>query len=525
MGNLGRAEMPEDKRRQAESVANDNDDSDGRSQPYKARGKTVACLNDGASSEQLAALWGRVASRIRAELGDDLFSSWFARIEPVAFRGGVLSVTVPTPFLRTWLNTHYCDQLHDFWAAGLNGLKRLDIGVRARGTPVHQKNTGLAAGCAKGALDQPVIAGVTARRQLAAKPANSNLGRMASPLGHDMSFATFAVGKSNALAHAAAERVADAAPSSPISFNPLYIHSASGFGKTHLLQAIAGRIRSNHPDRRVLYLTAERFMYRFIAALKAKDMLSFKDHFQDTDVLLIDDFQFLQGRSMQQEFCHTVNSLVDSRRQVIVTADMPPLQLEGIDERIRSRLGGGLVVDIEPADYELRLRIVKMRLAEMQHREPTLQIPDPVLEFIAQRMQGGGRALEGALTRIAAHRQLTNSELTVEMASVALRDLLNACTLKRIKIDDIQRVVGKHYNVSRSDLLSARRARSIVRPRQIGMFLSKRLTTRSLPEIGRRFGGRDHSTVLHAIRKVQELIGKDEKLAREVELLIRLLET
>ena len=473
-------------------------------------------LECGATAGQLRKAWHTVASRIRAELGDDLFSSWFARIEPIAFQDSMLTLTVPTRFLRNWLMTHYEEKLTGYWSAHLSGLRQLEIGVRPRGTPVAQRGSGDAIN----ASGVPAVADESAAKGVAAAPL-----REASPArGHDMSFENFVVGKSNALAHAAAIRVADASPSSPVSFNPLYIHSASGLGKTHLLQAISKRISEQHPGRRVVYLTAERFMYRFTAAVRARDTLSFKDHFQGVDVLLIDDFQFLQGQATRREFCYTINSLIDTRRQVIVAADLPPLQLDDIDEHLRSRLAGGLVIDIEPADFELRRKILQARLIDLQKFDPRIDIPGAVLDFVAHRVQGGGRGLEGALARLALDCGRGDVELNVDIATRSLRDLLHAGDLKQIKIDDIQRVVGKHYNVTRADLLSPRRARSIVRPRQVGMFLAKRLTARSLPEIGRRFGGRDHSTVLHGIRKIQELLAKDEKLSREVDLLIRLLE-
>jgi chromosomal replication initiator protein len=265
-------------------------------------------------------------------------------------------------------------------------------------------------------------------------------------------------------------------------------------------------------------------MYHFKAALDARDTLSFKDHFQGADVLLIDDFQFLQGKTMHQEFYHTFNSLVDVGRQIIIAADLPPGQLENVDARMRSRLAGGLVVDIEAPELDLRRDILRARLCDAVRRDPCLVVPDDIVEFIANRVQGGGRELEGALTRVIANQQFTRAPVTVDMAAIAIRDLVNPGSGQRVKIDDILRVVGKHYNVPKSDLLSPRRARSIVRPRQIGMYLAKTLTTRSLPEIGRRFGGRDHSTVLHAVRKIEGLIRTDEKLAREVTLLVRLLE-
>jgi chromosomal replication initiator protein len=332
------------------------------------------------------------------------------------------------------------------------------------------------------------------------------------------------VGSSNQLAHAAMCRVADAAPGAAISFNPLFIHAASGLGKTHLLSAVAHRIRDRRPDRKVMFLTAERFMINFVMALRQRDTLAFKDQFQAIDVLLIDDFQFLQGKTMQQEFCNAFNSLVDSRRQVIVAADVPPAQLDSIDLRMRSRLMGGLVVDIELPDLETRRRILRSRYETMLKRDASVVIPDEVLEFVASRITGSGRELEGALNRIAAYQQFNQATVTLDLASLVLRDMQANPDGSRVKIDDILKVVGRHFNVGRTDLLSPRRARSVVVPRQIGMYLAKKMTARSLPEIGRRFGGRDHSTVLHAVRKIEDQIKTDDRLAREVALLIRLVE-
>jgi chromosomal replication initiator protein len=275
-----------------------------------------------------------------------------------------------------------------------------------------------------------------------------------------------------------------------------------------------------------MMLTAERFMYGFIHAIRQRDTLSFKDQFQAVDVLLIDDFQFLQGRATQQEFCHAFNSLVDARRQVVIAADVPPAQLDGIDQRMRSRIMGGLVVDIEAPDEELRRRIVGMRHQQMLAKDPGHAVAPEVLGLIAERVTGGGRELEGALNRVLAYQQFNNRPISVDLAGMVLRET-SAGSLGdpgRIKIEDILKVVGRHYNVAKADLLSPRRARTVVVPRQIGMYLAKKLTSRSLPEIGRRFGGRDHSTVLHAVRKIDEQMRSDEKLAKDVAMLIRLVE-
>jgi chromosomal replication initiator protein len=473
----------------------------------------------------LKAKWSRIAQRLRAELGEDLYNSWFTRLEPVGFTNTTVVVSVPTRFLRSWIQSHYFDKLLTLCAAELGNVDNVEIRVRPRGTPIVPLDD-------KPTRPRPPSGGASGA-PVPRAPAPLTDGRAVTEaagaakgvaLDHKLTFDTFLVGRSNALAHAAAMRVADAPVGSQAGFNPLYVHSASGLGKTHLLNAVAHQLRSGQTPRKVLYLTAERFMYHFKAALDARDTLSFKDHFQGADVLLIDDFQFLQGKTMHQEFYHTFNSLVDVGRQIIIAADLPPGQLENVDARMRSRLAGGLVVDIEAPELDLRRDILRARLADAVRRDPCLVVPDDIVEFIANRVQGGGRELEGALTRVIANQQFTRAPVTVDMAAIAIRDLVNPGSGQRVKIDDILRVVGKHYNVPKSDLLSPRRARSIVRPRQIGMYLAKTLTTRSLPEIGRRFGGRDHSTVLHAVRKIEGLIRTDDKLAREVTLLVRLLE-
>ena len=351
----------------------------------------------------------------------------------------------------------------------------------------------------------------------ATEPSSSDIGQ---------TFDTFMVGAANQLAHAAAQRVAQASQGAVLSFNPLYIHAPTGLGKSHLLNAIAHKVKKTQPRRTVLMLTAERFMVGFIQALRQRDTLSFKDQFQNVDVLLIDDFQFLQGKSMQQEFCHAFNSLVDAKRQVVIAADVPPAQLDAIDLRMRSRMLGGLVIDIEAPDEELRRKIVEARHALMVARDPQQMISQDVLDLIAHRIAGGGRELEGALNRVIAYQQFNNQPITLDLAGMVLRDatMQGNQDPSRIKIDDILKVVGRHYNVAKADLLSPRRARTVVVPRQIGMYLAKKLTSRSLPEIGRRFGGRDHSTVLHAVRKIDEQIKTDENLAKDVALLIRLVE-
>jgi chromosomal replication initiator protein len=277
-------------------------------------------------------------------------------------------------------------------------------------------------------------------------------------------------------------------------------------------------------ERKVLYLTAEKFMYGFVAALKTQTALAFKEALRGIDVLVIEDLQFLQGKSTQAEFCHTLNALIDAGRQVVIAADRPPSDLESLDDRVRSRLAGGLVVEMGSLGEELRLEILKSRVAAARVHHASFDVPLPVLEYLARAITHNGRDLEGAINRLLAHSKLNAQPVTLEMAEREVRDLVRPQEPKRVKIEDIQRVVARQYNVSRSDLLSSRRTANVVRPRQVAMYLAKTLTLRSLPEIGRRFGGRDHTTVLHAVRKIEALVSKDLALSDEVELLKRQLQ-
>jgi chromosomal replication initiator protein len=463
--------------------------------------------------------WDRIAQRLKAELGDDLYTSWFARMEPEECAEGRLAVSVPTRFLRNWIETHYAQRLLKASEAELGHLDNVYVKVRTTGVPQRPQDV---ADRRIGREDAPEPATRIPEQPVQAlhQPASER----GSPLDPSQTFQSFITGGSNRLAHAAAQRISESQPGLPVSFNPLFIHSAAGLGKTHLLNAIAWRVRERHPERKVLFITAERFMYHFIGAIRSRDTIGFKDFFQSIDVLLIDDFQFLQGKSMTQEFYHTFNSLVDAKRQIVIAADAPPAQLDAIDQRMRSRLMGGLVVDIELPELELRREILAHRLAQVAARDPVIRVDPDVVEFIANKVQGGGRELEGALNRVIAHQQFSHAPLSVDLAAMVLRDMSANPDQCRVRIDDILKAVGRHYNVARADLLSPRRARSVVVPRQVGMYLAKKLTPRSLPEIGRRFGGRDHSTVLHAVRKIEELMKTDDRLAREVALLIRLIE-
>ena len=467
--------------------------------------------------------WGRVKQRLRAEVGDDVFSSWFTRMDLDAAEGEVVRLSVPTRFLKSWIQAHYIERVLTCWRAEEPALRRVELAVRTAvirtNTRVKPERTGEAdrvTPSGNGERSEP-------RAANAPTPAASDaLG--GSPLDARLTFDAFLVGRSNSLAHAAAKQVAGARCGEPVMFNPLYIHAGVGLGKTHLLQAIAWAGGHGNGSRKVLYLTVEKFMYGFVAALKTQTAIAFKEALRGIDVLVIDDLQFLQGKSTQAEFCHTLNALIDAGRQVVIAADRPPSDLETLDERVRSRLAGGLVVEMGSHEEELRLEILKSRVAAARSHHVGFDVPGPVLAYIAKTVTHNGRDLDGALNRLLAHNKLTGQVVTVEMAERAVRDLVRPQDPKRVKIEDIQRIVARQYNVSRADLLSSRRTANVVRPRQIAMYLAKALTLRSLPEIGRRFGGRDHTTVLHAVRKIETLASNDSALAEEIELLKRLLQ-
>jgi len=464
--------------------------------------------------------WARVKGRLRAEVGDDVYSSWFARMDLEAIEDGTVRLSVPTRFLKSWIQSHYAERVLACWQAEQAQVGRIELIVRSavlrsaivrpkaeierRGETGHFGANGHA-------------------RPLSAGDAGVHEALGGSPLDPRLTFDTFMVGRSNTLAQAAARQVAAAKRGDPVMFNPLYIHAGVGLGKTHLLQAItwAGNAAG---ERKVLYLTAEKFMYGFVSALRTQTALAFKEALRGIGVLVIDDLQFLQGKSTQAEFCHTLNALIDAGRQVVIASDRPPSDLESLDDRVRSRLAGGLVVEMGPLGEELRFEILKARVMAARSHHPSFDVPLTVLGYIAKTVTHNGRDLEGALNRLLAHNKLTGHPVTLEMAEREVRDLIRPQEPKRVKIEDIQRVVARQYNVSRSDLLSSRRTANVVRPRQVAMYLAKTLTLRSLPEIGRRFGGRDHTTVLHAVRKIEGLVGSDMALAEEIEILKRQLQ-
>jgi chromosomal replication initiator protein len=465
--------------------------------------------------------WQRVKNRLRTELGEDVFTSWFARMELESVDKGAVRLSVPTRFLRNWIQSHYSEKVLSNWQAEEATVTRLELSVRsATIRPVAVKPRLADAPLPVRDGHDVAMNGAEMRASVPFMSVHEALG--GSPLDPRLTFETFIVGRSNTLAHAAARQVATSRRGDQLMFNPLYVHAGVGLGKTHLLQAITWA--GNSSDRKVLYLTAERFMYGFVSALRTQTTLAFKEAVRAIDVLVIDDLQFLQGRSTQAEFCHTLNALIDAGRQVVIASDRPPADLESLDDRVRSRLAGGLVVEIGSLGEELRLEILKSRISAACAHHPGFEVPAPVLAFIAKSVTHNGRDLEGAVNRLLAHNKLTGQPVTLEMAEREMRDLIRPAEPKRVRIEDIQRVVARQYNVSRADLLSSRRTANVVRPRQVAMYLAKILTLRSLPEIGRRFGGRDHTTVLHAVRKIETLAGNDSAFAEEIEALKRQLQ-
>jgi chromosomal replication initiator protein len=456
--------------------------------------------------------WRQVCENLRSEIGEAAYQSWVKPMTLRAVAGGAARVSVPTRFMRDWVIAHYVDRLGDLWNALDGAIDCVEISIqpeRPLKAPAEDKQTTASAAAATGAASVKVGSEVLRA---------SDIGQVgiSGPLDSRFTFDNFVVGKPNEFAYAAARRVAEAAS---VPFNPLFLYGGVGLGKTHLMHAIAQHICRQDPKRTVIYLSAEKFMYRFIRALKEQNTVDFKDMFRNVDVLMIDDVQFIGGKgATQEEFFHTFNALVDQGRQIVISSDKSPSDLEGMEERLQSRLNCGLVADIHATTYELRLGILQSKAEQLK-----VDVPQKMMEFLAHKITANVRELEGALNRVVAHSQLVGREITLDTAQEVLHDLLRAND-RRVTIEEIQKQVASHFNIRGSDMHSARRARSVARPRQVAMYLAKQLTSRSLPEIGRKFGGRDHTTVMHAVKKVEELREGDSSFAEDVELLRRMLE-
>lgn len=447
--------------------------------------------------------WGELRQRLLKTVGQNNYKTWIEPLEFSDIKDGVATFHVPTNFIGNYVSQNFSDLI----------LYELN----SSGTPVQRITFSVPANA--GARPKPVFTSSKVKTP-PMRPAKDSV-LPAAPLDARFTFDCFVVGKPNELAHAAARRVAEGGP---VTFNPLFLYGGVGLGKTHLMHAIAWELRARRPDLNVLYLSAEQFMYRFVLALRERKMMDFKELFRSVDVLMVDDVQFIAGKdSTQEEFFHTFNALVDQNKQIIISADRAPGEIKDLEDRVKSRLQCGLVVDLHPTDYELRLGILQSKVENYQTMYPELAITDGVLEFLAHRISTNVRVLEGALTRLYAFASLVGRQITMELTQDCLADILRASE-RKITVEEIQRKVSDHYNIRLSDIVGPKRVRSYARPRQVAMYLCKQLTSRSLPEIGRRFGGRDHTTVMHGVKRIEELKQQDGQIAEDIEMLRRTLE-
>lgn len=434
---------------------------------------------------------------LRREFGDTAYRSWIAPIEAVSLKAGTLELAVPTRLIRDWVKSHYADYIRNLWSQQVAPLARVDIVINAA---AKTRTTAFAA---------PAVANQNAAAAESVLIADT----VSSPLDPRYTFDNFVIGSANELAAAAMRKTVE---SETVSFNPLYIHGSFGHGKTHLLQAAAHLVRGNKDEKRVVYMSAEKFMYHFVRALRLKDTMAFKERVRSVDILMIDDIQFICGKEQTQaEFLQTFKALIDMGKQVIVTADRAPSDLEGIDDALKSRLAGGLAIEIKPADADLRFAVLKSKCALLKRA-----LPDDALNLLSSKITSSIRELEGALNRLIAFAEFTGKPMTYDTAEELMKDLLRAQE-RKVSIEEIQKKVAEHYRIRLADLLSPRRARPVARPRQVAMYLAKVLTTHSLPEIGRKFSGRDHTTIIHGIRKIEALMDIDANLKSDVDALKR----
>ncbi len=467
-------------------------------------------------SSELSASWTRVRDRLRSEYGEATFENWLNRLDVADLSGDSLVLSAPSRFMRDWVTPRYGDRIRALWRLEDPSVRTVDIVVSEGSTTGSQEGstTGSQEGSTTGSQERSP-AGRTAGQRVDRSVEDEAVTALLDP---KLTFGNFVVGKSNEFAHAAARRVSE---SDGASFNPLFIYGGGGLGKTHLMQGIAWRLRQRQPQRQVMYLSAEKFMYRFVRALRFKNIMGFKELFRSVDVLMIDDVQFMDGKdATQEEFFHTFNELVDKGHQIVVSGDRSPSDLDGMKERMRSRLGCGLVAEVHSTSYELRLGILQAKAESIVGSD----VPDKVLEFLAHKITSNVRELEGALNRVVAHATLVGRPIALDSTQEVLHDLLRAHE-RRVTIEEIQKRVADYYNIRVAEMSSARRSQMVARPRQVAMYLAKQLTSRSLPEIGRKFGNRDHTTVMHAIKKVDQLSQSDPSFAEDVELLRRMLES
>ena len=489
------------------------------------KGKAGETLRmDDQEALDLAADWADISQGLRKDLGQQLHSQWIRPISLGSFckDTGTLDLFLPTEFSANWVADRFADRLSLAWKIarsevrhvrisvhpGRGGMPDLRLGADSR----RPANDG--AGSAAPALNQLAMAsGDFGGYQ------QDSIGLGSMGIDPSLTFASFVSGTSNVLACNAAQRMA--AVEVP-QFSPLYLKAATGQGKTHLLHAIGHSFLANHPRARIFYCSAERFMVEFVQALRQNQMIEFKSRLRGFDLLMVDDIQFIIGKaSAQEELLYTIDALLAEGKRLVFAADRAPQALDGVEQRLLSRLSMGLVADILPADIELRRSILEHRLARFS--SPT-EVPGDVIEFLARTINRNVRELVGGLNKLIAYAQLTGQAVSLQLAEEQLTDILSA-NRRRITIDEIQRTVCQFYRVDRTEMASKRRARAVVRPRQVAMYLAKVLTPRSYPEIGRKFGGRDHSTVIHAVRLIEDLRTRDADMDGDVRSLLRQLES
>jgi chromosomal replication initiator protein len=444
--------------------------------------------------------WQIITKKLKSEFGNATYKSWFSHLSFVDVKGSEVILEAPTRFIREWIINNYLGKIKELCRSQRPSIYSVDIIVNKtrKVTPINKnivnpdiKTSGQKAG----------VIGLVKKNK-----------HISSPLDNRFTFENYVVGNSNKLAYTAAKSVADNTEVIPGN-NPLFLHGGVGLGKTHLMHAIAMQVQNNQPERKVLYLSAEKFMYQFVKSLRENDIMNFKESFRGVDILMIDDVQFICGKeSTQEEFFHTVNALLDMNKQIVISGDRSPSDLDGMKDRVKSRLGWGMVADINATDFDLRLGILKTKVKNM----PKAEVPEQVLEFLAGKIRSNVRELEGALNKVIAHSNLMDKPVTMTSTQEILSDLLRS-NEKTVTIIDIQKKVAKYYEIKLSDMSSAKRSRCIARPRQIAMYLCKQLTIRSLSEIGRKFGGKDHTTVMHAVKKVEELRATDCEINKDIE--------
>lgn len=460
------------------------------------------------ASDSESKVWNLVQEKLKTEYGEATFSSWLSKLNFISADANIITFIAPTKFIREWITNHYAENIKNIWRQFEPKITEIEIQISHSHPNIVSS-----------AQINSTNLNIYEEKQITDTNNFYQNYSLTSVLDSRFIFNNFVVGAPNEFAYAAARAVAEST-SNKAKTNPLFLYGGVGLGKTHLMHAIAWHIYESDKKRKVMYISAEKFMYQFIRALRNKEIMSFKEHFRSVDVLMIDDVQFICGKdSTQEEFFHTFNALIDNNCQIVISCDRSPSDLDGMEDRIKSRLGWGLVADIHSTNYELRLGILLSKIEQMQ-----VSVPKSVLEFLASKITSNVRELEGALNKVVAISRLVGREITLENTHEILRDLLRSSE-RVVTIEEIQKKVAEHYNIKISDMSSDKRMRSIARPRQIAMYLAKNLTSKSFVEIGRKFGGKDHTTVMHALKTVEKLKSSDPEINEDLHILSKILQS